>query len=131
MPLCVCVPSCSVVSDSCSPRDSQQSSPTPQFTSINTSVLSFLYGPTLISIHDYWKIHSFTRWNLSSKVKSPLFSALSRLVIAFLPRSMLSGKLELIYRGSQICEKNHKPMKQGAQMRVVPDLVKSAVHVPG
>ena len=43
---------------------------------------------------------------------------------------MLLGKLEL-NRGSPNNEKNHKPMKQGAQMRVVPDLVKSAVHVPG
>ena len=36
----------------CSPRDSQESSPTPQFKSINSSVLSFLYSPTLTSIHD-------------------------------------------------------------------------------
>ena len=44
----------------CSPRDSQESSPTPQFKSINSSVLSFLlYSPTLSSIHDYWKKHSF------------------------------------------------------------------------
>ena len=43
----------------CSPRDSQESSPTPQFKSINSLMLSFLYGPTLISIHDYWKNHSF------------------------------------------------------------------------
>ena len=43
----------------CSPRDSQESSPTPQFKSINSSALSFLYSPTLISIHDYWKDHSF------------------------------------------------------------------------
>ena len=34
------------------------SSPTPQFKSINSLVLSFLYSPTLISIHDYWKNHS-------------------------------------------------------------------------
>ena len=26
---------------------------------INSSVLSLLYGPTLTSIHDYWKSHSF------------------------------------------------------------------------
>ena len=38
-----------------SPRDCQESSPTPQFKSINFSVLSFLYSPTLTSIHDYWK----------------------------------------------------------------------------
>ena len=33
-------------------------SPTPQFKMINTTVLSFLYSPTLISIHDHWKNHS-------------------------------------------------------------------------
>ena len=43
---------------SCSPRDSQESSPTPQFKSISSSALSFLYSPTLTSIHDYWKNHS-------------------------------------------------------------------------
>ena len=43
----------------CNPRNSQQSSPTPQFKSINSLVLSFLYGPTLTSILDYWKNHSF------------------------------------------------------------------------
>ena len=37
----------------------QESSPTPQFKSINSSALSFLYGSTLTSIHDYWKNHSF------------------------------------------------------------------------
>ena len=42
-----------------SPRDSQESSPKPQFKSINSLVLSLLYGPTLTSIHDYWKNHSF------------------------------------------------------------------------
>ena len=41
----------------CSPRDSQESSPTPQFRIINSSMFSFLYSPT--SIHDYWKNHSF------------------------------------------------------------------------
>ena len=39
----------------CHPRDSQESSPTPQFKSINSSALSFLYSATLISIHDYCK----------------------------------------------------------------------------
>ena len=42
----------------CSPRDSQESSPTPQFKSINSSALSFLYIPTFTSINDYWKNHS-------------------------------------------------------------------------
>ena len=47
------------VGSPCSPRDSQESSPTPQFKSISSSLLSFLYSPTLTSIHDYWKNHSF------------------------------------------------------------------------
>ena len=47
-----------------SPRDSQESSPTPQFKSINSLVLSFLYGPTLTSTHDYWKNHSFDSTDL-------------------------------------------------------------------
>ena len=43
----------------CSQKDSQKSSLTPQFKSINSLVLSHLYGPTLTSIHDYWKTYSF------------------------------------------------------------------------
>ena len=35
----------------CSPRDFQESSPTPQFRNINSSMLSFLYSPTFTSIH--------------------------------------------------------------------------------
>ena len=50
----------------CSPRDSQESSPAPQFESINSLVLSLLSSWSnfhicmwLTSVHDYWKIHSF------------------------------------------------------------------------
>ena len=64
-----------------------KTSPTPQFKSINSSVLSFLYGLTLTSIHDYWKNHSFDYMDLFGKVMSLLFSMLSMLVIAFLPKS--------------------------------------------
>ena len=46
------------VGSPCSPRDAQESSPTPQFKSINSSALSFLHSPTLTSIHDHWKNHS-------------------------------------------------------------------------
>ena len=42
----------------------QESSPTPQFKSINSSTLSFLYSPTLTSIHDYRKNHSFDQTDL-------------------------------------------------------------------
>ena len=47
-----------LVGSSCSPRDSQESSPTPQFKSINSSTLSLLHSPTLTSIHDHRKNHS-------------------------------------------------------------------------
>ena len=47
-----------LVGSPCSPTDSQESSPTPQFKSINSSVLSFLHSLTLTSIHDHWKNHS-------------------------------------------------------------------------
>ena len=40
-------------------QDSQVSFTKPQLKSINSLVLSFLYGPTHTSIHDYWKNHSF------------------------------------------------------------------------
>ena len=40
------------------PGDSQESSPTPQFNSINSLALSFLYSATLTSIHNHWKNHS-------------------------------------------------------------------------
>ena len=71
-----------------SPRDSQESSLTPQFKSINFSVLGFLYSPTLTSIHDYWKkIIALTRQTFAGKVMSLLFNMLSKLVITFLPRS--------------------------------------------
>ena len=76
-----------LVGSPCSPRDSQESSPTPQFKSINSSVLNFLYSPTLTSIHDYWKNHSLDRQTFVGKVMSLLFNMLSRLVITFLPSS--------------------------------------------
>ena len=46
--------------------------------------LSFLYGPTLTAIHDYWKTIALTRGTFVGKVMSLLFNMLSRLVIAFL-----------------------------------------------
>ena len=48
-----------LVGSPCSPRDSQESSPTPQFKNISSPALSFPYSPTLTSIHNYWKNHSF------------------------------------------------------------------------
>ena len=64
-----------------------KSSPTTQFKSINSSALSFLYSPTVTSIHDYWKNHCFDETDFVGKVISLLFNMLPRLVITFLPRS--------------------------------------------
>ena len=72
----------------CCPRDSQESSPIPQFKSISSSTLSLPYGPTLTSLLDYWKNHSFDyvrKRTFVGKVMSLLFNTLSSFVI--LPRS--------------------------------------------
>ena len=53
-----------LVGSPCSPRDSQESSPTPQFKSINSSVLRFLHSPHLASIHDHRKNHSLDQTDL-------------------------------------------------------------------
>ena len=66
-------------------KDSQESSPTPQFKS--SLVLSLLYGPTLTSVHDSWKNHSLDYMDFCGKVISLIFNMLSRFVIAFLSRS--------------------------------------------
>ena len=52
------IPQNGLVGSPCSPRDSQESSRTPQFKRINSSVLGFLHSPTLTSIHDRRKNHS-------------------------------------------------------------------------
>ena len=45
-------------------KDSHESSPAPQFKSIGSSALSHLYGPTLTSVPNYWKNHSFDNMDL-------------------------------------------------------------------
>ena len=71
----------------CRPGNSQESSLAPQFKSINSSVVSLLYGTTLTSVHDYYKSCSLIIWTFVGKVMSLLINALSRFVRAFLPRS--------------------------------------------
>ena len=69
-------------------KESQEYSPAPQFKSINSSALSFLYSPTVTSIHEYWKNHSLDQMDLCWQSSiSLLFNMLSRLVITFLLRS--------------------------------------------
>ena len=60
---------------------------TTQFESINSLMLNILYGPTVSSICDYWKNHSFDYRDLCWQSMSLLFNMLSRLFITFLPRS--------------------------------------------
>ena len=57
----------------------KESSPAPQFESINSSVLRFLYGPTLTFLHDYWKNYSFDYMDISHM--SLLLNTLSRFLI--------------------------------------------------
>ena len=71
----------------CSPRDSQESSPAPQFQPINSSALSLLYSPALTSVHDYWKNHALTILIFVGQVMPVLFNTVSSFVIAFLPKN--------------------------------------------
>ena len=76
-----------LVGSPCSPRDSQDSSPIPQFKSISSSALSFLYTPTLTFYTTSGKTIALTRRTFVDKVMSLLFNMLSRLVITFFQRS--------------------------------------------
>ena len=76
-----------LVGSPCSPRDSQESSPTWQFKSINTSALNFLYSQLSHPYMATEKTISLTRQIFVGKVVSLLFNVVSRLVITFLPSS--------------------------------------------
>ena len=76
-----------LVGSTCSPRDSQESSPTPQFKSINSLALSFSYSSISHPYMTTRKTIALTRWTFIYKVMSLLFNMLPRLVITFLPRS--------------------------------------------
>ena len=68
------------------PRDSQESSPIPQFKSINSSELSLFYCPLSYPYVTTGKTTALTRWTFAGKVVSLLFNMLSMFVIAFLSR---------------------------------------------
>ena len=68
-------------------RDSQESSPTPQFKSINSAVLSFFIVQLSHPYMTTGKAIALTRQTFVGKIMSLLFNMLSRLVIAFLLRS--------------------------------------------
>ena len=54
-------------------QDSQGSSPTPQLKGTSSLAISLLYGPTLTSIYDYWKDHSFNWTDLCQQSNVSLF----------------------------------------------------------
>ena len=68
----------------CYPRDCQESSPTPQFKSINSLALRLLYGPTLTSYMTAGKTIALTVQTFVGKVMSLLLNILSRFVSALL-----------------------------------------------
>ena len=72
---------------SCSPRDSQESSPTPQFKASIFWCSAFLIVQLSHPYMTTGKTMALTRWTFVGKVMSLLFNMLSRLVITFLPRS--------------------------------------------
>ena len=81
-----------LVGSPCYSRDSQESSPTPQFKCISSLTLSFLYSPTLTSMTTGKSI-TLMRQTFVGKIMSLFFNMLSRLVITFFPRSqfLVSG----------------------------------------
>ena len=99
------------------PRGSQEFTLTPQFKNINYSVLSFPYGPTFTTIHDYWKIIALTRWTFVSGEMAGLLNMLFRLAIAFLPGSkplnfiaavtVCSAMQQIHHSDYQVCLKNY------------------------
>ena len=76
-----------LVGSPCSPRDSQESSPTPQFKSINFWRSVFFIVQLSHPYMTTGKTIALTRWAFVGKAMSLLFNMLSSLVITFLPRS--------------------------------------------
>ena len=75
-------------------QSKRMSSPA-QFKTINSLVLSLLYGPTLTSVYDYWKTIALTVQAFIDKVMSLLFNTLSKFVIAFLLHSLSTEYLSV------------------------------------
>ena len=92
------------------PRDSQESSPTPQFKGHNSSALSFLQGPTLYPYMTTGKTIALTRQTFIGKVTSLLFNMLSRLVITFLPRHEMG--VQNTFHFKCLFQERHNSFKQ-------------------
>ena len=81
----------------CSPRDSQKSSLVPQLESINSSVLSLLYGPILPSVYDYWtvpqKIQQYSSWQSGAGRHVHILESLQLEVICREPSISIKSQL--------------------------------------
>ena len=103
------------------PRDSQESSPIPQFKSISSLALRFLYSPTLTSIRDHWKNHSFDLMDLCWQIMSLLFNMLFTFkIIPVLLLICWDGSSSSIYQPGRgrisqhsICAFNNFPFSAG------------------
>ena len=87
-------------------KDSQESSPEPQFESTNFLELGLLYGPTLTSVLDYRITTALTTWTFVGKVMSLLFNMLLRFVIAFLPRNKSLNFMATLTTSQRHCSEN-------------------------
>ena len=96
---------------SCCPRDSQESSPAPQLESLNSLVLSLLYGPTRTSIHDYWKNNSseYTKHHVSALTNGNSSQCILSLFYAF-----------MLLNSSSTCAQGHF-LYQSAQVQLDPE----------
>ena len=68
-----------------------RTSPTPQFETINSLVLSFLYGPTLTFVHDYWKNHSFNYTVLCQQSNVSVFKHAVYVCLTFPTKEQVSS----------------------------------------
>ena len=73
-----------LVGSPCSPKDSLESSPTPQFKSINSLALSLLHSPPVTSIHDHRKNHSLDYMDLSWQSNVSAFEKVGRIIVRIL-----------------------------------------------
>ena len=73
----------------CSPRDSQESFPTPQIKIFNSALLTILLTQTVTSIHHSWKNHSFDYTELFQQSNVSAFKNVARLVIAFFKQATI------------------------------------------
>ena len=92
----------------CCPRDSQETSPAPQFKDINSLVLCLLCGPAVTTVHDHWENYSLDYMDLCWQVMFLLFNTLSRFVIAFLLRKLSFPLISWLQSSSTVISESKK-----------------------